>query len=81
MVNDATGLPPSITIVSDPYGDWEGVYSNGKLVYQNHSIDFAVGLKALGILYDKFEADGDWLSEIGQLPPKLVDVKRDDRRD
>lgn len=38
-----------ITIVKSETGEWMGLYRNGKLILENHSIDLDEGLRALGI--------------------------------
>lgn len=67
-----------ITFVGDPGGDWEGLYIDGKLVIENHSLQWWQVLYALKIEYDSFDADEEWLQEKGSLPNDLKDVKRED---
>jgi len=55
--------------------DWEGLYINGKLVMEEHSLSTASIFEALGVEYDLFEADVEWLADRGNLPPKFEDVK------
>lgn len=62
-----------ITFVSGD--DWKGLYVDGKLVYENHSIPNYIVLDKLGIDYDEIEADLDWLDKVGCLPEKLSQVK------
>jgi hypothetical protein len=56
--------------------DWEGIYVDGKLVFENHSITAHEALEHAGVKYKFVEADGDWLAERGHLPEKLKDVKK-----
>lgn len=62
----------SITVVRDESGDWEGVYMNGQLLEEGHSIDGCQMLDALGISYGFRESS---LGDAGSLPNKLEDVK------
>lgn len=55
--------------------DWEGLYINGELVLENHSLRIYDVLKALGIKYEVINADDDWLASCGNLPENLTDVK------
>ncbi len=63
-----------ITFVSDD-NDWEGLYINGKLVMENHRLDWDDILDAIGVEYETIVADDEWLAEHGTLPDKLSDVK------
>ena len=69
------------------YGDdWEGLYANGRLVLEGHSIYFAdvisyllddkVGPYQIRS-YDSRPADWEWLEERGSLPKLLSKVKYD----
>ena len=55
--------------------DWVGVYVDGKLRYEGHSIRPEQLLELLGINCRDFECDLDWLEEEGNLPKDLKDVK------
>lgn len=54
------------------YGDadWSGMYIDGKLVYENHTMDYETVLEVLGIEYTDTYIDIN-----GQLPEKFEDVK------
>lgn len=65
-----------ITVVGSPDGDWEGVYVDGRLKFEGHSITWWQMLDALGIEYDSFDADGEWLLCRGNLTDDLNKVKR-----
>jgi hypothetical protein len=65
-----------ITFVGEPGGDWEGLFIDGKLVREGHSLHWSHVLEALGIEYDSFDADEDWMYEHGSFPDDLKDVKR-----
>ena len=75
-----------LTFVTSAYGDWEGVYVDGQLKCENHTIgtDDLLGcvgwkltdlLSMLGIVYKEQTADGEWLSEQGNLPKELSKCK------
>lgn len=64
-----------IVIVGSPDGDWEGLYLNGRLVFEGHSITWWQMLEALKIEYQTLEADQDWFYQRGNLPKFLEDVK------
>ena len=55
--------------------DWKGVYIDGKLRYESHSIRPEELLRLLGINCRDFECDLNWLEEEGNLPENLDDVK------
>jgi len=67
----------TITVVGNPSGDWEGVYVDGILKFEGHSIQWWQMLKALGIEYTTFDADDEWLLDRGRLPEKLTEVKKE----
>lgn len=45
--------------------DWTGMYINGKLVLENHSLHPYEVLKALRIEYEHVEANEQWLNDRG----------------
>lgn len=56
--------------------DWEGMYINGELVAEGHSIEKDTVLTILGLEFNEdWTVDEDWLNERGRLPKKLSDVK------
>ena len=63
-----------VTIVR---GDnWEGIYLDGKLIDQGHTIDWYTVLTQHFECYVALEeADDEWLSEEGALPNDLVDCQ------
>ncbi len=62
-----------ITIV---YGDdWEGLYLNGVLVTENHSLHVGEVLEALEISCGYEETDREWMDERRCLPRLLDDCK------
>ena len=68
---------PKITLVRAD--DWEGVYFDGELVHQHHSIDVEDILQLLDIKVDRVHPDQNWLDRRGSLPKRLRDVKRRQR--
>jgi hypothetical protein len=64
-----------IVFVSAPSGDWEGLYIDGKLNFENHSLRAVEVLDALGIEYREIEADVEWLAIRGRFPDNLAQVK------
>jgi hypothetical protein len=68
-----------VVFVSSPDGDWEGLYIDGKLVDQGHSLNpHSVAEKILlripGNVVDTKEAAQDWLETEGYLPENLSEV-------
>ena len=68
-----------VAVVGD---DWQGIYLNGVLVTQNHSISAVALLRhmdgyAVGGRLDLEirEADPEWLYDRGDLPQTLDEVK------
>lgn len=55
--------------------DWAGLYIDGKLVYEGHSIDYRQVFKHLNIDYSRKEADFEWMDEVGRLPENLSEVE------
>jgi hypothetical protein len=56
--------------------DWSGLYVDGELVYQGHSIPIHVVFEVLGASVQRVEVDLDWIHARGDLPDKLADVER-----
>lgn len=52
--------------------DWRGIYVDGKLYHEGHSIPRSTIAELIGA--DMIYADLDWLSEQGRLPQSLDDV-------
>lgn len=65
--------PPEVTLVTA--SDWTGLYLDGVLVAEGHSISEAQVAEALGFTVAYATADEDWLNERGHLPQKLSEVK------
>jgi len=56
--------------------DWEGVYYNGKLLYQGHSIRWDEVLKKLGYnITSNYIEDDDWESLDWSLSENIEDVE------
>lgn len=64
--------PIKIVIVNAD--DWQGLYINGVLKFENHSIDLDVFAKFAGVELEEKWCNDDWLSERGRLPDRLDDV-------
>ena len=62
-----------IVIVSGD--DWQGIYIDGQLKYEGHSIRPMDIFEVLGINHEQFECDFEWLEERGRLPKNLEEVK------
>ncbi len=54
-----------IQIVQSEQGDWEGIYIDGQLEFETHTLTAYDILYALGIQYEKIYCD---LEEIGRCP-------------
>lgn len=63
-----------ITLVHDEYGDWVGVYVDGKLVYENHSIGDTMLLEEIGVDFTHFDVSGIWLEAQLGLPENLEEI-------
>lgn len=71
----------NVKYVSSSHGDWAGVYLNGKLYDEGHSIPvwLWIDLFNLNSVTEavQFEVDGDWLEEGGKLPQNFCDIPKD----
>ena len=56
--------------------DWIGLYVDDRLVMEGHSLKVAAVLNALGIEFEDFDADPEWLGDRGTLPKTLASAKR-----
>lgn len=63
--------PDAVIVLGD---DWEGLYLDGKLVEEGHSLDARMTLEAVGYDVKTMEADAEWLTDRGRLPDKLDEV-------
>lgn len=61
----------NIVHVSDVGGEWEGIYVDGTLVDEGHSLDPRQVLEALGIEFEHRETD---MTEISHLPENLEEL-------
>jgi hypothetical protein len=62
------------------YGDdWEGLYIDGQLQEEGHSISLYHFCKAVGIELTQKGVDTDWLENRGNLPSKISEVKFEDQ--
>jgi hypothetical protein len=65
--------------------DWQGLYANGKLILQGHSLrpseilEWLAGYGPLEVVsYDVRPANDEWLNDLGRLPEDLSEVSYDD---
>jgi hypothetical protein len=65
----------NLVIVSSSSGDWSGLYKDGKLLIEDHSLRASEVLEVLGFEVERKEAEENWLEERGNLPKLLKDVK------
>ena len=67
-----------IVIVRSTEGDWQALYKNSKLVYENHSVEIQdlirLGINSKDIEYSG-EVDEEWCEEIGNFPKDFADIK------
>ena len=57
--------------------DWEGLYIDGKLVMENHSLRVEDVLEACQVKFDSHWVDDDWMCNRGRFPEKFEDVPKD----
>lgn len=69
---------PKVTIVGHAGGDWEGLFVDGKLKEEGHSLHWSHVLDALGIEYETASADEEWMYDVGRFPVELKDVQLED---
>jgi len=55
--------------------DWVGIYVNGKLVVQDHSLNPIEVLNAIEADFEYVYPDQEWLETEGQFPDDLKNVK------
>jgi hypothetical protein len=55
--------------------DWVGLYMDGELVYEGHSISPAYLAELLDADFERIWADDAWLYDVGTLPKNLEDVR------
>lgn len=55
--------------------DWMGLYIDGKLVLEGHSLCLGEVLEAVGIKPETITPDNEWLENEGNLPKDLAKVK------
>jgi hypothetical protein len=56
--------------------EWEGIYVDGKLVCENHSLSIREFLEYTGVECDRMDCDEDWMADHGHLPEDLAEVKK-----
>ena len=55
--------------------NWQGLYIDGELKEQYHSLELYTIFKYLDIPVDFINADDEWLRKLGYLPKKIEDIK------
>ena len=67
-----------VVFVSSESGDWEGVYVNGILMREDHSLDTSDILSILDISVKHIEVSEKWLGqERTNLPKTLKEIPKD----
>ena len=57
--------------------DWEGIYIDGVLAYENHSISLSDIQSFVDLGIDSIPVDTNWLEERGNLPINMEDIKQE----
>jgi len=63
-----------IDIISGESGEWQGLYVDGELAYQNHSISWEDFVKVLEIPVGGFVVNDEWLENSVGLPRLLSSI-------
>ncbi len=72
---------PDIVFVSDAQeGDWEGIYVDGVLKAQGHTLDNGQILEAIGVSARHIDVKTEWIENAGHLPENLSDIPADAKR-
>ena len=64
-----------IIVITHGEEEWDGVYINGQLVYEAHTLDPVQLLRALGIDFTVREVDQEYMNARGGYPKNLKDCK------
>lgn len=54
--------------------DWQGLYIDGNLVLEGHSLSIKSILDILNIKHHSVEVDDEWMQEEGRLPERIEDI-------
>ena len=57
--------------------DWSGIYVDGTLKYEGHSLSPTNVMDSIGVPHEAVYPDNKWLESIGNLPLKLSDIKQE----
>lgn len=68
---------PVIRILSSTDGDWYGLYVNGKLEVEGHSLNYRDVIHALGFTYKSKELTEDDFRQFGWKCPRTYDEFKD----
>ncbi len=64
-----------LTYVTSEDGEWEGLYKDGTLVAEGHTLSLSDVAKAAGFELKLAEVSDEWLSKRASLPLKLKNCK------
>lgn len=76
-----TDISPSVhaVVVDAPQGDWSGLFLNGKLAFEGHSlhvIDIFDALKGKTLKsFEQRACDEEWIADNGNFPGDLTRVR------
>ena len=62
-------------VVVANFDDWQGIYVDGKLKYENHSLHYRDILEAIGQDFENLQVDMMEL-DLGRLPETVEELKR-----
>jgi len=65
-------MSADVVFISTDEGDWEGMYLNGELKYEGHSLSVDQVLEVLGISSIGYEVDEEFMSRHGYSCPKIL---------
>ena len=70
-----------LTYVTNEYGEWCGVYIDGKLDTEGHSIpvyEWLDYIKMRGITeVEELEVSGEWMEDVGSFPQLFDDIPKE----
>lgn len=80
LINEHTNQNIEVVIVdnNEGEGDWTGIYINGKIFTQGHSLRNSDILQALGVKYETISLNDQEIEHLGwNLPTSLDEVKNE----
>lgn len=57
--------------------DWDGLFADGELLLEGHSLDARQVLEALGIPVRSLIVNEEWMESMGRFPERLEEVEFD----